>query len=158
MTIEIIKLHELVDENTSNLNVPCIYISKGTLKSDIINSILHTTHIFKEWDVTKISSIKNSMSINIFEEKYEKFLNELQQRFCNLTINCDTGKFVDKNYKIVLETYVNARLDYKDSGIRPLEEAFKVLRWILEIQMHKHSIKEMDELIAKYEAMKLLEG
>lgn len=94
---------------------------------------------------------------DIFKDKLVYYISYIQEKFQYITEQCERGNYYDRDLGIVIRLWVNPT-EYKFKFMKPPLEAFKLVKWYIEINKEQRVPKDLLEYIEQEQALELLKG
>lgn len=138
--------------NPSDDTIIC-FSDFSQLETDIIHSL--GISILKTDDITVCSSLWH-MNNGKKLRKLIPYISYIQERFARCTIKSKKGIFYNKDLDVSVRVKVNSA--GTETSEEPPLEAFKLVKWYIEINKEQRVPKDLLEYIEQEQALELLKG
>ena len=109
-------------------------------------------------NVSEPYTASTTQPLEVLEGIYEllPYISYVQSKFDDYTYTCKEGKYYNKELDIHIRVRINANT--LSLANKPPLEAFKMVKWFIEINTKKQVPEELKELIEQEQALELLKG
>lgn len=136
----------------SDENVVC-YADFLEMETDIVDSFgMNILNISEPYTTSTTHPLEVPEGIH----ELLPYISYVQNKFGNYTYTCKKGKYYNKELDIHIRVRINANT--LSIGNKPPLEAFKMVKWFIEINTKKQIPEELLKIIEREQALELLKG
>lgn len=125
------------------------------LETDIVNSFgMNILKTLEPYVMSSLQSLSSASAKQVHE--LLPYISYIQSKYGHYTVKCKKGNFYNKELDVHIRIKVNS--SGSDMNQEPPLEAFKLVKWFIEINTKKQVPKELLKFMEQEEALEILKG